>query len=199
MGSEACGYIAVLDTETNFDDEVISIGVVAARVPDLRPADRLYLILEPECFKPSMFGSSLMHARAAVDARLPRCEAIRLVRDFLDRYGIEHLFAYNAPFDRMHLPELWDRRWYDILRLAAYRQYNPAIPEDCPCCGSGRMKRGYCAENIYRMLTGKDSYREIHNALTDAEDELEIMRCLGHPLRVYERTEIGSAFCSGGE
>ena len=35
---------------------------------------------------------------------------------------------------------------------------------------------------MLRLLSGQESYRETHNALYDAMDELEIMRLLGlHP------------------
>jgi hypothetical protein len=34
----------------------------------------------------------------------------------------------STPFDKRHLPELGGYAWYDIMKLAAYRQYNPKIP-----------------------------------------------------------------------
>ena len=44
-------------------------------------------------------------------------------------------------------------------------------------------------EAILRLLR-QEEYREEHNALRDALDELEIMRRLGHRLETYERTRI---------
>ena len=70
------------------------------------------------------------------------------------------------------------------MRLAAYKQFNSAIPADAECCKTGKLKRGYGVENILKML-GKENYMEIHNALTDAIDELEIVRLLGHPVDMY--------------
>lgn len=77
-----------------------------------------------------------------------------------------------------------DYIWHDIMRIAAYRQYNPMIPTSAECCKTGRLKRGYGVENIMRMIGNKD-YIETHNALLDARDELEIMRLLGHPSDIY--------------
>ena len=77
------------------------------------------------------------------------------------------------------------------MRLAAYRQHNPRIPVRADCYGTGRLKRGYGVESIYRMLSGSSRYCEMHNALTDAIDELNIMRLLGHGLPVYETGRIG--------
>ncbi len=96
------------------------------------------------------------------------------------------LFAYNASFDRNHLPEYRDYEWYDIMRLAAYRQYNKAIPDCADCYKTGRMKHGYGVENILRMLSNNSRYKETHNAVFDAEDELQIMQLLGRALSEYE-------------
>ena len=105
--------------------------------------------------------------------------------DWLSRNDITSLFAYNAGFDRNHLPELRTFRWYDIMRLAAYRQHNPKIPACADCCSTGRLKRGYGVESMLRLLSGNSTCRETHNALFDALDELEIVRLLGHKIHDY--------------
>ena len=99
---------------------------------------------------------------------------------FLIDHNVLAVFAYNALFDYRHLPELSHLEWYDIMKLAAYRQHNSKIPDCADCCKTGRLKRGYGVESIYRMLSDDRSYRETHNALADAIDELEIMRLMGH-------------------
>ena len=190
MSLENCSYFAVIDTETNFDDEVISIGIVIADSCSFMPEDRLYLIIEPECRKPAVFSSVLQHRRAPVDAVVTRETALEMVRDFLSSYDVDNLFAYNARFDKSHLPELAFYNWYDIMRLAAYKQYNRSIPDTCELCKTGKMKYGYGAEEIYKMLSSDRYYSEIHNALTDAEDELDIMRLLGCGLETFEISEI---------
>lgn len=97
------------------------------------------------------------------------------------------MFAYNAAFDHNHMPELSRLDWFDIMRLAAYRQYNFRIPRSAECYGTGRLKRGYGVEPMLRLLSGDCGYQETHNALYDAMDELEIMRLLGHGLEDYIR------------
>lgn len=77
------------------------------------------------------------------------------------------------------------------MRLATYQQYNKAMPASAECCKTGRLKRGYGVEEILKMLSRNNRYQEIHNAITDAEDELEIMRLLG-----YEVSEYNIAFIS---
>ena len=114
-----------------------------------------------------------------------RSEAIADLRSWFQQYGVVSIFAYNACFDRNHLPELRDYDWYDIMRLAAYRQHNAKIPANADCCSTGRLKRGYGVEAMLRLLSGKRGYCETHNALYDALDELEIMRLLGHGLEAY--------------
>jgi hypothetical protein len=112
-------------------------------------------------------------------------------REFLSAHAVNAIFAYNAGFDYRHLPELSRFAWFDIMRLAAYKQYNPKIPPCADCFGTGRLKRGYGVESVYRMLSGNRAYRELHNALTDALDELEIMRRLNHATDTYAVAKIG--------
>ena len=45
-------------------------------------------------------------------------------------------------------------------------------------------------ESIYRLLSEDLAYCEMHNALTDAIDELEIMRLLNHNLDRYSLAKI---------
>jgi hypothetical protein len=71
------------------------------------------------------------------------------------------------------------------MRLAAYRQHIPKIPETGDLCSTGRLKRGYGVEPMLRLLSGNRGYQETHNAIFDALDELEIMRLLEHNLMDY--------------
>lgn len=114
-----------------------------------------------------------------------RKQALKEIRQRLDNYGVRKLFAYNASFDKKHLPEYAVYEWYDIMRLAAYRQYNRAIPASADCCKTGKLKSGYSVENILKMLSGNKKYNETHNAALDAEDELHIMQLLGHKISEY--------------
>lgn len=111
----------------------------------------------------------------------------KVTYDFTFCYKIinkELIFAYNASFDARCLPELHEYCWHDILKLAAYKQHNQAIPASAPCCGTGRLKSGYKVEDILCMF-GEKGYTELHNALTDAIDELRIMNYLNHPIKKY--------------
>ncbi|MCI8860506.1 MAG: hypothetical protein HFI71_13505 [Lachnospiraceae bacterium] len=75
---------------------------------------------------------------------------------------------------------------YDIMRLAAHRQYNRAILDSADCCKTGKLKRGYGVENVLRILSKNERYRETHNALLDALDKLKIMQLLGCEIREYD-------------
>lgn len=112
----------------------------------------------------------------------------RMIQDEIHEYlrtkKISSIFAYNATFDKRLLPVLNAFRWHDIMRLAAYRQYNSSIPDTALCSSTGRLKSGYSVEGIIRMF-GKSNYAETHNALLDARDELEIMYLLGYRVNDY--------------
>ena len=74
--------------------------------------------------------------------------------------------------------------------MVAYRQHKPSILPCADCCGTGRLKRGYGVESIYRMLSAELTYCELHNALTDAIDELTIMKLLDHEIGKYTLARI---------
>lgn len=179
---------AVIDTETTWRDEVMSIGVAVSDFDSLTPAALRYYILTPYKFHGGMYAGTLYVRKP--DLECPRGAALDDLRAFLFEHNVSEIFAYNALFDYTHLPELQYLDWYDIMKLAAYRQFNPKIPTTADCFSTGRLKSGYGVESVYRMLSGNTRYRELHNALTDAVDELEIMRMLNHKLDTYSYAKI---------
>lgn len=186
---EEAGTFAVIDTETNWNDEVMSIGVVAADSETKEKIDSVYYIIAPEYRVGGMYSGELrINERGVCVAE--RKQALQEIREWLDIYQVRKLFAYNASFDKRHLPEYAWFEWYDIMRLAAYRQYNKAIPDCADCYGTGKLKRGYGVESILQMLRKDKRYSETHNAVSDAEDELQIMQLLGHGLSKYEIAHI---------
>ena len=176
---------AVIDTETNWIDQVMSIGIVIAHKDTLQPVAQTYHVLTPEYQVGGMYEDTLFADDRLQPVICSRKESIKQLSNLLTDHGVQELFAYNASFDRNHLPELSAFQWYDIMRLAAYRQTNPKIPATAECYSTGRLKRGYGVEAMLRILSGRTSYYETHNALYDALDELEIIRLLGHPLHKY--------------
>ncbi len=178
--------IAVLDTETNWVDEVMSIGIVIADRETLKEKERRYYIITKAAEVGGMFDSTLYIVEDELTEKGSRQSMVKRVKDLLDSYGVGEIFAYNARFDVGHLPEFKGYQWFDIMRLAAYRQYNRFIPECAECCGTGRLKRGYGVESMLQIMREDSSYLELHNALTDAADELDVMRYLGYPVEQYE-------------
>lgn len=179
------GYFAVIDTETNWADEVMSIGTVIADTDTFRQVAAKYHILPLECAVGGMFSDVLFLDTPVNPILCSREKAMEDLSCWLKKFGVSSIFAYNASFDRNHLPELRSFDWHDIMSLAIYRQHNPKIPDCADCYGTGRLKRGYGVEAMLRLLSGNDTYRETHNALLDAIDELEILRLLGHGIHKY--------------
>lgn len=180
---------AVIDTETNWNDEVMSIGVVIADAKTQEKIDSIYYIITPEYLVGGMFSNELRPDGAGVHIA-DRRQALQEISQWMDSHHVRKLFAYNASFDRNHLPEYAEYQWYDIMRLAAYRQYNRAIPDTADCYKTGRLKWGYGVEAVLKMLSEDKRYSETHNAVLDAEDELRIMQLLGHGIRTYEVAAI---------
>ena len=178
-------YFAVIDTETTWDNRVMSIGTIVADSGNFQMVDARYHVLTPEYQAGGMFSSVLFSDSRLKPSICSRQEAMEELKDFLSGYDVQRMFAYNAGFDRNHLPELGHLQWYDIMRMAAYRQHNPQIPRHAPCFSTGRLKRGYGVESMLRMLSCDQCYCETHNALYDAMDELRIMSLLGHSIQNY--------------
>lgn len=181
------GKFAVIDTETNWADQVMSIGTVIADTDTFEIIEAKYHILPVECEIGGMYYGTLFIKTPVKPILCTRADAIADLRAWFRHYGVHTIFAYNACFDFHHLPELRDYDWCDIMRLAAYRQHNPKIPATAECFSTGRLKRGYGVEAMLRLLSGNCAYRETHNAFHDALDELAIMRQLNHPLDFYPR------------
>lgn len=185
----AAKRFAVLDTETNWNDQVMSVGVVIADADTMRAIHSYYYIFDPEYRADGMYAEQLGIEEYG-DCIMSRKQAVRKIKQCLDDCHVRRLFAYNASFDQRHLPELSSYEWYDIMRLAAYRQYNKTIPAAAECYKTGRLKRGYSVEQVLKMLQKNEQYSELHNAASDAEDELEIMRLLGCGLSEYNIARI---------
>lgn len=182
---------AVIDTETNWNNEVMSIGIVIAEKDTFKKVDDLYFIFDPEYKVGGMFSMVLpVKGRAPKDILFTRKKSMEKIKATLERYDVKDLFAYNASFDKNLLKELASYRWFDIMRVAAYRQYNDKIPTSVECCKTGKMKRNYGVEPMMQLLSGNRKYMEVHNALFDAIDELEIMRLLGKTLDEYSVAKL---------
>lgn len=169
---------AVIDTETNWDGETISIGIVIADTESFEVIAKRYYVIFPECQKPGMYSDKLLLSSPIVSKKCDRQSAISDICELIEFYNINSVFAYKATFDYAQLPELDFLEWFDIIKIAAYKQYNPKIPETAEIYSSGRLKRDYGVQSIYRLLSGNNNYYEKHNALYDAIDELTIMRLL---------------------
>ncbi|MCM1328669.1 MAG: hypothetical protein NC253_04435 [Ruminococcus sp.] len=184
------GNFAVIDTETTWRDEVMSIGIVVADSKNFNISDKKYYILTPFKYHGGMYSNVLYTPEIKPGFEGGRSAAMLDIIGICEDYAVSDIFAYNAAFDCGHLPELGNFNWYDIMRIAAYRQFNGKIPPEAETYSTGRLKRGYGVESIYRLLSGNRGYSEVHNALADAVDELEIMRMLGLSIERYSIARI---------
>ncbi|RKM62518.1 hypothetical protein D6855_00405 [Butyrivibrio sp. CB08] len=169
----------------------MSLGVAIADQNTLKCLDTRYYIFEQEARVGGMY-SNVMHSCDVKPIMATRQQAMQDLASYLADQSITDIYAYNAKFDYSHLPELKAYNWFDIMRIAAYRQFNKAIPDSAACCKTGRLKSNYGVEPITRMLTGSSRYFEVHNAVADAVDELRIIELLDLPLDTYEIAKINN-------
>lgn len=179
---------AVIDTETTWTDKVMSIGIVVADGFTKKEIKSKYYIISPEFREGGMFSSTINDAPREKLLMVSRIDALKDIKNLLKKECVEYIFAYNANFDYKHLPELQSYTWIDIMKIAAYKQYNCYISESADCCGTGRLKSGYGVEAILNMMV--DDYTETHNAFFDALDELRIVELLGLDINIYKNATI---------
>lgn len=177
------GNIIVIDTETNYNNQVISVGIAVAD-KYFKLIDKQYYIVEGVS-KYSLFLNALTIVDKNERIKTSRENIIADIKKKIEQYEVTDFFAYNANFDYTHLPELKEFNWYDIMKVVPYRQYNTMLPPTAEFCKTGRLKKDYSAEKMYQLLANKKSYTETHNALYDAIDELKIMELLGQPIELY--------------
>ena len=183
-------YFAVIDTETTWKNSVMSIGLVIADAITYKPIAKKYCIISPEYKDGGMYSYVLMYKTVKLDLKDTREKVINYLNQILQKYEIKLIFAYNASFDFNHLPEFQEYAWFDIMKLAAYKQHNPRIPSNADCCQTGRLKHNYGVEPIMKLLSGNPQYHEIHNAVCDAIDELKIMELLGISVDQYQMARV---------
>ncbi len=111
---------AVIDTETTWSDEVMSIGIVIADSYDNTAIDTRYYIIDPVYRRGGMYSNVLNIIKKEQTIIANRKLTINNIVFFLSQYNVKRIFAYNAKFDFNHLPELRSFHWYDIMRVAAY-------------------------------------------------------------------------------
>lgn len=177
--------IAVIDIETNFDDDIVSLGIVIGDAKSYNILDAKYFVVYPAANIWGLYNSVLFLSNNFGTYKCQWQDVVRDVKKLLEQYQVKDIFAYNASFDYRHMPEFADYNWYDIMKIAAYKQHNPHLSPRLEYCATGRLKTNYGVESIMRMLTASRSYTETHNALYDALDELKIMRLIGVPVSNY--------------
>ena len=152
-------YFALIDTETTWSGELMTVGVLIVDKWSFEIANYRYYVVEEALFEGGMY-SNKVHMKGLNEIVVSNKTVQEEIHEYLRANGVNTIFAYNATFDRRCLPGLSRYRWHDIMRLAAYKQYNPAITDAMPCHSTGRLKSGYSVEGIMRMF-GKRQYQEM--------------------------------------
>ncbi|MHA0290599.1 hypothetical protein [Mesomycoplasma ovipneumoniae] len=182
--------IVVIDVETNYENEVFSVGVVIADSTDFQWFDKAYWIIENNWKVGGMYARNIwvplpLEFREEINVVKTRQEMIAQLIHFLKFYEVKNWFSYTT-FDFRHLPELHKSFEHnDISIFAKSKQFNKHIPLNAKLTKNGDLKRGWNAQDIYRLLTKDKCYIETHNALLDAMDELRIMELLDLDIETF--------------
>ena len=82
----------------------MSIGVVLSD-EDMRPLESAYYVLAPEYMEGGLYSHALAHERAKDPIVCTRREAMQDILNMCLKHNVTRIFAYNALFDKSHLPE----------------------------------------------------------------------------------------------
>ncbi|WP_458615922.1 hypothetical protein [Mesomycoplasma ovipneumoniae] len=183
-------YIAVIDVESNYNNEIFSVGVVIADSTNFKLIDKKYWIIENNWKVGGKYVDKtfaplpLKFIEESIILQTRKEITVRLI-SFLDIYKVKNWFSYTN-YDFRLLPELHKSFEYnDISIVAKNKRFNKYIPLNAETTKNGDLKKGWDVENIYRMVTKNENYLETHNALLDAIDELRIMESLNVGIETF--------------
>lgn len=206
---EISNCVAVIDVETTWHDEVMSIGAVIVDTRDkYRILDVAYWLVSPFCYQPAMFsgaielsmvkessffyqkGNCILDSVTETEDTFENC--IAGLKALLDRYYVSSCFAYNGHFDKRHLLDLDGVVWFDLVVPFTSYDLNPYLSsEKIPGENLGfgkagvRLVKEYSFFDIMRHIPGCKRYRETHNGCVDAFEEAMAMQMMKLPRDEY--------------
>ncbi|MBG0730784.1 hypothetical protein [Mycoplasma sp. 'Moose RK'] len=182
---------AVIDIETNYENQIFSVGVVIADSTNFNLVDKRYWILENNLLVGGMYKHKILAPLPAefknetIRIQTHKAMINQLIK-FLNYYNVEDWFSYTK-FDFKYLPELHNLFKYNDISLAAKsKKFNKHIPSNAETSKNGNLKKGWNVEHMYRMVSKDEHYVETHNALLDAIDELRIMKFLELDFKTFQ-------------
>ena len=182
--------IAIIDVETSFSNNLMSVGVVIADKESFEYISGFYGIIVPKEY--GMFSDAIYKFRVDKSKfnvkELNRESCLAHVKEVLEENNVEYILGYNSGFDYRCLPELQEYKWIDIAKVAAYKTYNQFIPPQVEASKTGRIKKW--SMEVVMQNTNRRSYMELHNAFQDAYDELLLVQAVKQPISLYERVAL---------
>ena len=124
----------------------MSIGIVIGDVTTYQQVDQYYGIVADEAKKPAWEPArqGLRALGIRIDKEADRAQVLAGAKELMDKYHVNMIAAFNAKFDKDHLPEFQeDYTWIDIMLPCAYRQYNPYLPAYINTYKTGKVFSGY--------------------------------------------------------
>ena len=119
-------HIAVIDTETTWSGAVMTVGIVIADASNYEIVGYKYYVIKEALREGGMFDY-VVHIKGINEEKVSRKKIADNISAFLMEHDVSSVFAYNAGFDKNCLAFMKDYIWHDIMRIAAYRQYNLSL------------------------------------------------------------------------
>ncbi len=183
--------IAIISVKTNSMGHAIAIGVAVIDANQWQLQQAQYYIISDELLCYYTYDNIyLSHVYKSYFGKLGDVE--NHIRKTLTKYQITNIYAYNAQFVCKTCPGLHMYYWYDIMKIAAYKQYNSYLPSNIDYLDNGRIKYKYNIPHIMEYLN-ISYFRYVDHALYDVLDELRIMKTLNININTYDIAHVTTA------
>ena len=181
--------IAILDAKTNFIDNIISIGVsiVNAKTFEVKTAE--YFLIPEELIVDGLNNNNVNIHHIYKTYFGAQKDVENHIRKLLNQYGITNIYTFNGKFIYKQLTGLQNYHWYDIIKVAAHKQYNYKLPDNLMFNDQGRLLYKCNIKDLMEILT-KTYFYYTNHALYDTLDIARIMKIVDLNINVYDCAKI---------
>lgn len=182
---ENLDIIAIIDAKLNFIDEIISIGIaiVDAKTFEIKTAE--YFLVPEELIIDGFNNGNITIAHTYQTYFGAHKDIENHIRKLLNQYNITNIYTFNGKFIYSKLTGLQKYHWYDIMKVAAYKQYNYKLPDNLMFNDQGRLLYKCNIKDLMEILT-KTYFYYTNHALYDVLDETKMMKLLDLNINVYD-------------
>ena len=186
---ENLDVIAIIDAKLNFIDEIISIGIAIVDAKTFKVKTAEYFLVPEELIIDGFNNDNITIAHTYQTYFGAHKDIENHIRKLLNQYNITNIYTFNGKFIYRKLAGLQKYHWYDIIKVAAYKQYNYKLPDNLMFNDQGRLLYKCNIKDLMEILT-KTYFYYTNHALYDTLDIARMMSLIDLPIEQYGFSKI---------